>query len=900
MATSLCHHGIRMVLLIFGLLHSAQRWVQAVRVDAVLIEEESIKKDKTGSQIIYDSIKQKIRLIGHELSDETEVSFTTNEQQRNNSCSDLKRTSAFVASSSEANISVIFKVTLNPLLPGETYYYLCIKQSYTVNSVKMDHWIHQGSDSWLRLKAETYRKTLLPVWIQIILIIVLLCLSGLFSGLNLGLMSLDKTELKIIEQSGSKSEKRFARIIRPVREKGNFLLCTLLLGNVLVNNTLTILMDDLTGSGVFAVISATVGIVVFGEIVPQAICSRHGLAVGARTVWITRLFMVLTFPLSYPVSLILDKILGEEIGQVYNREKLQQLIRLAKDLKCEEVDIISGALALTKKTAKDAMTKMSDVFMLELNTILDFETVSEAMKQGYTRIPVYEKDRENIVAILNIKDLALIDPDDKTPLRAVCKFYNHPVLFVFDDHKLDNMLQDFKQGQSHMAIVRRVNNEGDGDPYYETLGIITMEDVIEELIQSEIIDETDTVLDNRMKKPRHLDRKDLSIFNQPDEANQPHVSPQLTLACFQFLFSSVEPFKEEYVSESVLKRLLKEYVMREICVNQDDDQANYLFREGQPCDFFVLILQGHVNVIVGKEHMVFDGGPFSYYGVEALMNVPRSVISPGSSFGSEVIKQEPYTPDYSVKALTDLQYLLIPRGKYIAARRATLFGQKRESLASQIEAETFKQELNKTKSSHNGHSHALWKPTVEDDGSSFSSNSRRASDGTIHKYNYFSGKCSSGVIAGGSSSSVNVMKEAAVSASSAVASSGAVPMQKSVSSGYISNLKQNLSSHEVKEASGIISSGDVSSSGGGDAHHHHHHHSSNDNNMETRKLLLPNNEEEEEEDCDEGDGCADCDNSTVANPADAVATSTTIHSETDSNNTNQVGGAGGERTPLVV
>eukprot|EP00106_Octopus_bimaculoides_P009206 XP_014776648.1 PREDICTED: metal transporter CNNM4-like [Octopus bimaculoides] len=448
MATSLCHHGIRMVLLIFGLLHSAQRWVQAVRVDAVLIEEESIKKDKTGSQIIYDSIKQKIRLIGHELSDETEVSFTTNEQQRNNSCSDLKRTSAFVASSSEANISVIFKVTLNPLLPGETYYYLCIKQSYTVNSVKMDHWIHQGSDSWLRLKAETYRKTLLPVWIQIILIIVLLCLSGLFSGLNLGLMSLDKTELKIIEQSGSKSEKRFARIIRPVREKGNFLLCTLLLGNVLVNNTLTILMDDLTGSGVFAVISATVGIVVFGEIVPQAICSRHGLAVGARTVWITRLFMVLTFPLSYPVSLILDKILGEEIGQVYNREKLQQLIRLAKDLKCEEVDIISGALALTKKTAKDAMTKMSDVFMLELNTILDFETVSEAMKQGYTRIPVYEKDRENIVAILNIKDLALIDPDDKTPLRAVCKFYNHPVLFVFDDHKLDNMLQDFKQGKS--------------------------------------------------------------------------------------------------------------------------------------------------------------------------------------------------------------------------------------------------------------------------------------------------------------------------------------------------------------------------------------------------------------------------------------------------------------------
>lgn len=438
-----------MVLLIFGLLHSAQRWVQAVHVNAILLEEESVGRDKTGSQIIYHSIKQKIRLIGDELFDKTEVSFTTKEKPRNNSCSSLKRTGAFVASSSKPNISAILKVTLDPLLPEETYYYLCIRQSIALNSeFEVDGWIHQGSDVWLRLRVETFKKTLLPISIQVILIIVLLCLSGLFSGLNLGLMSLDKTELKIIEQSGSKSEKRYARIIRPVREKGNFLLCTLLLGNVLVNNTLTILMDDLTGSGVFAIISATVGIVVFGEIVPQAICSRHGLAVGARTLWITRLFMVLTFPLSYPISLILDKILGEEIGQVYNREKLQQLIRLAKDLKCEEVDIISGALALTKKTAKDAMTKMSDVFMLELNTILDFETVSEAMKQGYTRIPVYEKDRENIVAILNIKDLALIDPDDKTPLRAVCKFYNHPVLFVFDDHKLDNMLQDFKQGKS--------------------------------------------------------------------------------------------------------------------------------------------------------------------------------------------------------------------------------------------------------------------------------------------------------------------------------------------------------------------------------------------------------------------------------------------------------------------
>ncbi|CAH8858662.1 unnamed protein product [Trichobilharzia szidati] len=140
-------------------------------------------------------------------------------------------------------------------------------------------------------------------------------------------MSLDKTELKIIESAGSHKEKGYAKAIRPVREKGNLLLCTLLLGNVLVNTSLTILMDDLTGSGLFAVIASTIGITLFGEIMPQAVCSRHGLAIGAKTLWLTKTFMLLTFPIAFPVSYILDKMLDEEIGQVYSREKLGVLIR---------------------------------------------------------------------------------------------------------------------------------------------------------------------------------------------------------------------------------------------------------------------------------------------------------------------------------------------------------------------------------------------------------------------------------------------------------------------------------------------------------------------------------------------------------------------------------------------
>ena len=103
----------------------------------------------------------------------------------------------------------------------------------------------------------------------------------------------------------------------PVRRLGNFLLCSLLLGNVLVNNSLTILLDSLTGGGgLIAVIGSTMGIVVFGEIIPQAVCSRHGLAVGAKTLPITKFFMVITGILSWPISKLLDWVLGEELGTV--------------------------------------------------------------------------------------------------------------------------------------------------------------------------------------------------------------------------------------------------------------------------------------------------------------------------------------------------------------------------------------------------------------------------------------------------------------------------------------------------------------------------------------------------------------------------------------------------------
>ncbi|XP_054466423.1 metal transporter CNNM4-like [Anoplopoma fimbria] len=558
-----------------------------------------------------------------------------------------------------------------------------------------------------RVRVVEVAKSLLPVWLQVILICFLLVLSGMFSGLNLGLMALDPMELRIVQSCGTEKEKKYARKIEPIRRKGNYLLCSLLLGNVLVNTTLTILLDDLTKSGIGAVVASTVGIVIFGEIVPQALCSRHGLAVGANTIMVTKLFMLLTFPLSWPISKILDCVLGQEIGTVYNREKLVGMLKVTEpynDLVKEELNMIQGALELRTKTVEDVMTPVGDCFMIHSDTVLDFNTMSEIMESGYTRIPVYEHERSNIVDILYVKDLAFVDPDDCTTLKTITKFYNHPVHFVFHDTKLDSMLEEFKKGKSHLAIVQKVNNEGEGDPFYEVLGLVTLEDVIEEIIKSEILDESDLYTDNRNRKKvvPNKNKRDFSAFKQSESESKVKISPQLLLAAHRFLATEVSLFSPSQISDKVLLRILRHPdVIQEIKFNDGDKRSphHYVYQRGKPVDYFVLILQGRVEVEAGNENMKFETGPFSFYGVMAI-NVPTLEFrSPSNLSGlnrtaslsgadrteslsvsgsnsqlnnsqlnnsqlNNSIPAQQYTPDFYVRALTDLQFVKITRAQY--------------------------------------------------------------------------------------------------------------------------------------------------------------------------------------------------------------------------------------------
>uniref|UniRef100_A0A8C4VKY8 Metal transporter n=1 Tax=Gopherus evgoodei TaxID=1825980 RepID=A0A8C4VKY8_9SAUR len=599
-------------------------------------------------------------------------------------------------------------------------------------------WQHHGAAGGFLLRVrraarEPWLLGPLPAagWLRALGALLLLGLSALFSGLRLALLSLDPLELRVLRNSGSAAEQEQARRVQAVRgHGGTYLLCTLLLGQAGANAALAgWLCASLPGQGPalagwvqgvpwLPVLLCTGAVFLGGEVLPYSVCSRHGLAIASHTLGLTRLLMAATFPLCYPLSRLLDWALRQELSTFSTRERLLETLRAAdphSDLVREELAMVQGALELRTKVVEDVLTPLADCFLLRSDAVLDFATVSEILRSGYTRIPVYEGDRrDNIVDLLFVKDLAFVDPDDCTPLQTVTRFYHRPLHWVFSDSRLDTLLEEFKKGKSHLAIVQRVNNEGEGDPFYEVMGIVTLEDVIEEIIKSEILDETDLYTDNRKKeRALHQGRKphDFSIFRLSDSEMKVKISPQLLLATHRFMASEIEPFKSPCLSEKILLRLLKHpNVIQELKYDHKNKRAmeHYLYQRNRPVDYFILILQGKVEVEIGREGLRFENGAFTYYGVPAIMavicsdNDVRKVSSlAGSSFllnrspsrSSGLNRAESpnrernyyggsntqlysssnniYTPDYSVHILCDVQFVKITRQQYQNALAAS-------------------------------------------------------------------------------------------------------------------------------------------------------------------------------------------------------------------------------------
>ncbi|CAN1280575.1 DUF21 domain-containing protein At4g14230 [Linum perenne] len=289
----------------------------------------------------------------------------------------------------------------------------------------------------------------------------LVIFAGLMSGLTLGLMSLSLVDLEILQRSGSSAEKKQAAAILPVVQKQHQLLVTLLLCNAAAMEALPIYLDKMFNQYVAVILSVTF-VLFFGEVIPQAICSRYGLAVGANLAWLVRVLMIICYPIAFPIGKILDCVLGHNEA-LFRRAQLKALVSIHSqeagkggELTHDETTIIAGALDLTEKTAEEAMTPIESTFSLDVNSKLDWEAMGKVLARGHSRVPVYSGNPKNIIGLLLVKALLTVRPETETPVSAVSI---RRIPRVPSDMPLYDILNEFQKGSSHMAAVVRAKGK---------------------------------------------------------------------------------------------------------------------------------------------------------------------------------------------------------------------------------------------------------------------------------------------------------------------------------------------------------------------------------------------------------------------------------------------------------
>ncbi|MFT5849442.1 MAG: metal transporter CNNM [Patiriisocius sp.] len=313
--------------------------------------------------------------------------------------------------------------------------------------------------------------------------LILILLSALFSGLTLGYFTLNTQNLKRQAKLGNKEAIR----ILPVRTKGNQLLTTLLLGNVAVNAALSVYLSSFA-SGFVAALSATVLIFLFGEIIPQAVLSRHAMWFGSKAAPFIRVLMFVSAPVTLPIAWALDYVLGEEMQTTYSTHELMEIVSEHEDSEHSSIDedeerIVHGALQFSHRTVREVMTPKEKVISFEINQRLTEDFFEAVTDHGHSRYPVYSGNAENIVGLLFTKEL--LTEEDGITIEETDEAYEDTYTIARPSEKLDVILTRMLKKRQHLCVVKNKNDM--------FLGVIALEDIIEEIIQQEIEDEDDDI-----------------------------------------------------------------------------------------------------------------------------------------------------------------------------------------------------------------------------------------------------------------------------------------------------------------------------------------------------------------------------------------------------------------------
>lgn len=327
--------------------------------------------------------------------------------------------------------------------------------------------------------------------LSLIVLVVLIIASALVSGSETAYFSLSLSDLESLRQSGHKKDK----LILDLKSKPKRLLATILISNNFINVGIVILSTYITTllfnlaefpvlSFVLQVIIITSVILIFGEIIPKIIANKEPVMISNLMASPLKFLVSLFKPLSFLLvksTVVIDKKIGAK-GHNISVSDFSEAIEITVDdsVREDEKNILRGIASFIEKEASEIMQSRVNVTALESEMPFD-EIMVVVQTSGFSRIPVYEESLDQVLGILYIKDLLpFIESQQKVDWLKLIR----PAIFVPENKRINDLLQEFRLKKIHLAIVV--------DEYGGTSGIVTLEDIIEEIV-GEISDEFDKV-----------------------------------------------------------------------------------------------------------------------------------------------------------------------------------------------------------------------------------------------------------------------------------------------------------------------------------------------------------------------------------------------------------------------
>lgn len=327
-----------------------------------------------------------------------------------------------------------------------------------------------------------------PLLVRFLLIGILLICAAFFSGSEVALFSLSTAQVERLKERGG----ILGRLVSAMLQRPTNLILTFLMGTEIVNVALAVTATSLAlmlyghGGEYIAIVSTTIILLLFGEVTPRSLAVRYPERISRIVAWPLQAFAYLITPLRWGLRKLVDVVMGEQTERpisLITADQLKTLVKISEDegvIDQDERNLIRRVFEFGGHRVSQIMTPRTDIFALEVSEALT-TALPKIKENRFSRIPVYDGTIDQIIGILYAKDLL---PYSRHPeLEVRLRDLLHPVFFVPESKRTDELLREFQRNKVHMAIVV--------DEYGGVSGLVTMEDALEELV-GDIVDEFDT------------------------------------------------------------------------------------------------------------------------------------------------------------------------------------------------------------------------------------------------------------------------------------------------------------------------------------------------------------------------------------------------------------------------